>query len=361
MIYLFLKPFVKSWSLANFFSYISVRTFLALSCSLLIWLLLGEYFIGLLKKFQKSGSRIRDLGQAGKVQKEHTPTAGGIFIIYTIIFNVCLWCDLTNVYIQLLIFVAISQGLLGFCDDFFKLRERTYNGIKPITKLTVHIFISLVAYIVLIKFLPQDIATSINIPFLKDCMLNLGIFYIFFVFCVISGSSNAVNLSDGLDGLATGPIIITTACMLLLCYISGHMGFAKYLYVPFIPGSSEIVVFCGALFGSCLGFLWYNAYPAALFMGDTGSLAIGGILGTIALIIKQELVFALVAFVFVWEALSVIIQVFYYKKNKKRIFLMAPFHHHLEKKGWSETQIVIRSWIASFLFALIGLACIKLR
>lgn len=361
MIHLLIKPFIKSSALANFLSYISVRTFISLFLSISIWLLFGEKFIQILKRFQRSGSNIRDLGQADREQKSKTPTAGGVFILFTLLTNVALWCDLYNPYILLLIFVALTHGAIGLADDYLKIKRKNYNGVRPLYKLCTQLIISAITYGILTLVAPAGVESSINMPFVKESMINLGCLYPLFVFVVISGSSNAVNLSDGMDGLAVGPIIITAACMSILCYVSGHTGFAKYLYMTYIPGSGELVVFCGALIGSCVGFLWYNAHPALLFMGDTGSLSIGAILGVISLVIKQEVIFALISFVFVWEAISVIIQVVYFRQSNKRIFLMAPFHHHLEKKGWSETQIVVRSWIASFLFALVGLACIKLR
>lgn len=361
MLYILLKPFIKVSTIANFFSYISVRTFGALFFSFAIWMWRGEYFIALLKRFQKNGCKIRDLGQSGKGKKESTPTAGGIFIISSVMLSSLIWRNFQNIYIILLLVTLVVHGSIGFVDDFLKIKQQSYDGVPPWGKLFVQGVFSIIVYFTLISNLDYGFVTSINVPFLKNTVLPLGILYPVFIFCVISGSSNAVNLSDGLDGLAVGPIMIVTACMGLLCYLSGHVLFAKYLYVPYIQGAGEVVVFCGALFGSCMGFLWYNAHPAMVFMGDTGALAIGAALGLISLIVKQEIIFAVISFVFVWEALSVIIQVLYYKKSKKRAFLMAPFHHHLEKKGWSETQIVIRSWIASFLFALIGLACIKLR
>lgn len=361
MIYFLLKPFAKISSLANFLSYVSVRTLASLFISLIIWLIFGRKFIQLLKTFQGNGSVIRDLGQSEKSKKGATPTAGGIFIIAVTVLNALLWCDLQNTYVVLLLFTSIVSAVLGFVDDYLKVSQRNYDGVSPVRKLSAQFVLCSVIYVVLLVEFGGDHVNMLNIPFLKNTLVNLGPLYLLFMFCVIAGTSNAVNLSDGLDGLAVGPIIISTVFVGFVCYISGHVHFAGYLHVPYINGASEIVVFCGALFGACLGFLWYNAYPAAVFMGDTGSLSIGATLGLIALIVKQELIFALVSFVFVWEAISVMIQVFFYKKTKKRVFLMAPFHHHLEKIGWSETQVVIRSWIASFIFAIIGLVCIKLQ
>lgn len=358
---MFLKPFAKYSVIANFFSYTSVRAFISLFISILIWFIFGEKFIKILSNFQKKGSVIRDLGQEYKEKKQKTPTAGGIFILLILTFNILLWCDLRNPYILLLLFVGISYGLLGFFDDYLKIKNSNYLGVSAKTKLICQCVLSIIISISIINITSIGDASNLNIPFIKNCVIDIGYLYPLFVFFVVVGSSNAVNLGDGLDGLAIGPIIIITGFMSILSYIASHIIFSKYLYLIYIPHSEEIVVFCCALLGSCIGFLWYNANPAKIFMGDTGSLSIGAILSTIALCIKQELLFALMSGIFILEALSVIIQVLFYKKTKRRFFLMAPFHHHLEKKGWSEMQIVIRFWIISFLFALVSLACLKLR
>jgi phospho-N-acetylmuramoyl-pentapeptide-transferase len=330
----------------------------ALLTSLTISFLLYPVFI----KYFKLAQPIRKDGpESHIVQKQGTPTMGGAIIIAATILSSFLWGDITNRYLLLLIFLTFCYCLLGFCDDFLKIKLKNSNGVCGRKKMLFQISVALVfSYLVELLRAP-DIAAKLTFPFLKNFTIDNFLFLICFTTFVIVGSSNAVNLTDGLDGLATFPSMLAALCFGIISYITGHFIFANYLQITYVASAGELCIFCGALIGACLGFLWYNAPPAMIFMGDTGSLAIGGALGGISVITKHEFVLAIIGGLFVWEALSVMIQVAYFKWTGKRIFLMSPIHHHFEKKGWTESTVVIRFWIISFVFALLGLATLKIR
>ncbi|MDR2106981.1 MAG: phospho-N-acetylmuramoyl-pentapeptide-transferase [Holosporaceae bacterium] len=342
----------------NLMRYITFRTVCALLTSLIISFWLYPKFI----KRSKHSQPIRDDGPESHVAKKSgTPTMGGAIIIAGAVISSLLWGDVSNAYLILLILLTISYCLLGFWDDFLKIKLKNSRGIRGRKKLFFQVIIALVFSCLAECLRTPDLAGRLTFPFFKNFTLNSSVFLIIFTTFVIVGSSNAVNLTDGLDGLATFPSMLAALCLGIISYIVGHRIFAGYLQITYIPSVGELSVFCGALIGACLGFLWYNAPPAMIFMGDTGSLAIGGALGGISVIIKHEFVLAIIGGLFVLEALSVMIQVFYFRRTGKRIFLMAPIHHHFEKKGWNEPTIVIRFWIISFVFALIGLATLKIR
>ncbi|MBI1954721.1 MAG: phospho-N-acetylmuramoyl-pentapeptide-transferase, partial [Proteobacteria bacterium] len=323
---------------------------------------LGKPVIEWLKKKQKEGQPIRDDGpESHLLTKKGTPTMGGSLILLALTLSTLLWADIQNLFLWVVLFVTLGFGLLGAYDDFLKLTKRSSKGLSGKLKLFFQTVITLGACISIVLINKQTHTTSLSIPFLKDVMIQWGWFFYVFSFFVVVGTSNAVNLTDGLDGLAIVPVMIAAACFLIISYVVGNSVFAHYLQLPYIANSGEIAVFCGALIGAGLGFLWYNAPPAKVFMGDTGSLAVGGALGIISVITKHELVLAIIGGLFVVEAVSVILQVGYYRFTKKRIFLMAPIHHHFEKKGWAEPTIVIRFWIIATLLALVGLTTLKLR
>ena len=286
---------------------------------------------------------------------------GGILILLGILSGTLLWADLNNFYIWILLMVATSFGLLGAVDDYLKIKHRNSNGISSKMKFFIQIILSAVAVLLLIKFEDSGNIRNLYFPFFKNLIINLGIFFIPFAIFVIVGSSNAVNLTDGLDGLATVPVMLVALSFALICYVVGNTVFSDYLQIPYIVNVGEASVFCGSIVGSCLGFLWYNAPPAKIFMGDTGSLSLGGSLGAVSIITKHEIVLGIIGGLFVLETISVIIQVISYKLTGKRVFMMAPLHHHFEKKGWAESTVVIRFWIISIILALIGLATLKLR
>ncbi|MBI2707356.1 MAG: phospho-N-acetylmuramoyl-pentapeptide-transferase [Proteobacteria bacterium] len=347
----------------NLFRYITFRTAGALLTALLISFLCGPSLIQWLKKKQRQGQPIREDGPASHlVTKKGTPTMGGSLILFALTSSVLLWANWANWYVWIVLLITLGFGCIGAMDDYLKLTKRNSKGLSGKKKLLLQVSMSAIAsYGVMILGEPP-LATSISLPFFKDILINLGWFYVPFAVLVMVGASNAVNLTDGLDGLATGPVMIVAACFMLISYVVGNHVFATYLQIEFVPGAGELAIFCGALIGAGLGFLWYNAPPAMVFMGDTGSLAAGGALGTMAVITKHELVLAIVGGLFVMEAISVILQVGYFKlSGGKRIFLMAPIHHHFEKKGWSEPTIVFRFWIISIVLALIGLSTLKLR
>ena len=285
---------------------------------------------------------------------------GGLLILFAVVLSTLLWADLTNIYVWLIIGITVWYGLIGAIDDFKKIKKKNTKGLSARGKIIMQLAGVIVIGLVLMRLPESD--TTLNFPFFKNVAPDLGWFYLIFMFIVIVGASNAVNLTDGLDGLAIGPTIVTSGVYLLFSYLAGHVGLAAYLQIPYVAGAGEVTVFCGALVGACLGFLWFNTFPAQMFMGDVGSLAIGGSLGTVAVITKQEILLALVGGIFVMEALSVILQVGYFKlSGGKRIFLMAPFHHHFEKKGWEEPKVVVRFWIVSIILGLTALATLKLR
>lgn len=364
MLYNLLYPHANDWWHAlNVFKYITFRTGAALLTSLFLSLLFGRRFIFWLKQQQVKGQPIRNDGpQSHLLTKQGTPTMGGALILFSLLLSTLCWSNLCNPYVWLILGVTLAFGLLGGVDDYIKLRRYDSKGLPGKIKFLLQLFVAIVAVYFLQDVMPESLSNTLAIPFFKNVLLPLGVFFIPFACFVIVGASNAVNLTDGLDGLAIGPVIIAALTFGFICYVVGHTHFAHYLQIHFIPGTGELTVFCGALVGSGLGFLWFNAPPAMVFMGDTGSLSIGAALGMLAVMVKHELVLAIVGGLFVVEALSVIIQVGYFKYTKgKRIFLMAPLHHHFEHKGWSEATIVIRFWIIAIVLALLGLATLKLR
>lgn len=363
MLYHLLVPLAQEYTVLNLFNYITFRTGGAILTALVMTIIMGPHMINWLASWQNGGQPIRKEGPKSHLKtKKGTPTMGGLMMLCALAITTILWSDLSNTYIWVALLVTLALGGLGFMDDYLKVTKRNSKGVSGKSKLAGQIIVSIIAAYIISTVAPESHATHLAIPFLKDVLVNLGYFYIPFAIIVIVGASNAVNLTDGLDGLAIVPIMIAAACFALISYLVGHASFANYLQIHPVPDAGEVTVFCGALIGAGLGFLWYNAPPAKVFMGDTGSLALGGGIGTVSVITKHELVLAIVGGLFVIEALSVIIQVYYYRlTGGKRFFLMAPIHHHFEKKGWSETTIVIRFWIIAIIFALLGLATLKLR
>ncbi len=363
MLYHLLVPLADEYGFLNVFRYLTFRSGGAVLTSMLICFLFGGRIIGWLRSLQAEGQPIRDDGpESHLLTKQGTPTMGGVMILFSMLISTLLWANLANHYVWVVLLVTMGFGLLGFLDDYLKLRGRSHRGLPGRLKLLGQFSIALIATFWIMELAPAHHATHLAVPFFKDLLLNLGWFYALFAMLVMVGASNAVNLTDGLDGLAIVPVMIATACFGLITYLAGNAIFANYLQIHAIPGAGELAIICMAMIGAGLGFLWYNAPPAQVFMGDTGSLALGGMLGAMAVIAKHELVLAIIGGLFVMETLSVIIQVYYFKlSGGKRIFLMAPIHHHFEKKGWSEPTIVIRFWILAVIFALIGLSTLKLR
>ncbi len=358
----YLISFTNYLGVLNLFKYLTFRTMGAILTALFISFLCGERVITWLKHKQKEGQPIRlDGPESHLITKKGTPTMGGVLILCALTISTLLWADLHNLYVWLTLGVTLGFGALGMRDDYLKLTKRSSKGLSGKAKLLTQAVIALAATYIFTHTLPEPLATGLAIPFVKDYILHLGILFYPLSFCVIVGASNAVNLTDGLDGLAIVPVMIACLCFCLIAYLVGNSVFSNYLQLHHVPHTGELAIFCGAFIGAGLGFLWFNAPPAKVFMGDTGSLAAGGALGTIAMITKHELVLAIIGGLFVIEAASVIIQVGYYKMTKKRIFLMAPIHHHFEKKGWAEPTIVIRFWIIASVLAIIGLSTLKLR
>ena len=361
MLYNFLISLVDQFSGLNVFRYLTFRTGLAVMSSMLIVFIVGGPFIKFIQS-QKITGPIREDGPIDHiVKKVGTPTMGGLLILIGILFGTLLWADLTNSYIWVLLMVATSFGLLGAADDYLKIKQNNSRGISSGLKIIFQVILSLIAIILLLKFGNNDHIKNLYFPFFKNLVLHLGIFFIPFALFIIVGSSNAVNLTDGLDGLATVPVMLVALSFTLICYVVGNTVFSEYLQIPYIANVGEASIFCGSMVGACLGFLWYNAPPAKIFMGDTGSLSLGGSLGAVGIISKHEIVLGIIGGLFVLETVSVIIQVISFKLTGKRVFMMAPLHHHFEKKGWAESTVVIRFWIISIILALIGLATLKLR
>ena len=361
MLYNFLLNFVEYFSFLNVFKYITFRTGLSVFTSLFIVLVIGSPFIKYFST-RKILNPIRSDGPSDHIIKKiGTPTMGGVIILFGLLAAVILWGDLKNIYLIFCIYIAITFGALGAYDDYIKIKFNNSSGISSKLKLLIQIIISIIGISALTYFLDYSEISNLYFPFFKNLIVNLGWFFIPFSVFVIVGSSNAVNLTDGLDGLATVPVILVAACFAFISYVTGNIVFSDYLQIPYIEGTGEISIFCGAVIGSCLGFLWFNAPPAKIFMGDTGSLSLGGSLGAIGIITKHEIVLAITGGLFVLEAVSVMVQVISYKLTGKRVFKMAPIHHHFEKKGWPESTVVIRFWIISIILAMIGLATLKLR
>ncbi|MGR3804280.1 phospho-N-acetylmuramoyl-pentapeptide-transferase [Marinibacterium profundimaris] len=345
----------------NLFRYITFRAGGAFLTALVFGFVFGRPLIDVLRRSQGKGQPIRDDGPEGHLSKAGTPTMGGLLIVGALVTATLLWARLDNLYIWIVLGVTLSFAAIGFADDYAKVSKQNTKGVPGKLRLALGIFIALTASFLATQVHPIELKNQLAMPFFKDVLLNLGAFYVVFGTIVIVGAANAVNLTDGLDGLAIMPVMIAAGALGVIAYAVGRVDFSEYLDVHYVPGTGEILIFTAALFGGGLGFLWYNAPPAAVFMGDTGSLALGGALGAIAVATKHEIVLAIVGGIFVVEALSVIIQVLYYKRTGKRVFLMAPIHHHYEKKGWAEPTIVIRFWIISLILALIGLATLKVR
>jgi phospho-N-acetylmuramoyl-pentapeptide-transferase len=361
VLYSFLISLVDQFSALNVFRYLTFRTGLSVMSSMTIVFLVGGPFIKFIESHKITGP-IRDDGPTSHIiKKVGTPTMGGVLILMGIIFGTLLWADLKNPYIWILLMVATSFGLLGAIDDYLKIKHNNSRGISSRSKLFWQITLSLIALIILLKFADNDNIRNLYFPFFKNLTLNLGLFFIPFGLFIIVGSSNAVNLTDGLDGLATVPVMLVALSFTLICYVVGNTVFSDYLKILYIPNVGEASIFCGSMVGACLGFLWFNAPPAKIFMGDTGSLSLGGSLGALGIISKHEIVLGIIGGLFVLETVSVIIQVVSFKLTGKRVFMMAPLHHHFEKKGWAESTVVVRFWIISIILALIGLATLKLR
>ncbi len=353
-----LYPYHLQYNFLNVFKYITFRTFGATIQSLILCMALGPSFIRLLQRYQM-GQAIRSDGPQTHLQKQGTPTMGGGLILFSIFLSTALWADCSNVSIWIAFFVTFSFGVLGTLDDYRKVIRKNSKGLSSLQKLTWQILIALIAGVWLYSL--GETSTVLRFPFFKEWGVDLGPFFILFSMLVIVGSSNAVNLTDGLDGLAVGPVITTAGTLLILTYCAGHSKIAEYLQIPGVPSAGELAVFCGAMAGSCLGFLWFNTYPAQVFMGDVGALALGAALGLVAVISKNELILVLCGGVFVVEALSVMAQVISFKLTGRRVLRMAPIHHHFELKGWAEPKIIVRFWIISILLSLFTLSTLKLR
>lgn len=359
MLFHLLYPLHTQISAFNVFRYITFRTIYASLTAFLICFLMGPYVIRKMKEMQ-IGQYIRKAGPESHFDKAGTPTMGGILIIAAILTASTLWTDLTNSYIWIFLFVTIGFFLVGFTDDYLMQIKKRNKGLSPSGKLILQTSIALFAGFLI--YMVPGFDTSVTVPFLKNASPEIGAGYILFAAFIIVGTSNAVNLTDGLDGLAIGPVIIVSVTYMIFAYMAGHTRLAEYLQIQNIPGCGEIAIVCGAMAGAGLGFLWFNSYPAQIFMGDVGSLPLGAMLGTIAVITKQEILLIIVGGLFVIEALSVIIQVSYFKlTNGKRMFKMAPIHHHFELKGWPEPKVIVRFWLISIILALISISTLKIR
>jgi phospho-N-acetylmuramoyl-pentapeptide-transferase len=356
MIYHLLFPLHTTHTAFNVLKYISFRTICGALTALLITFILGPWLIKKLKELQL-GQRVREDVPARHLAKEGTPTMGGALVIIAVVGSTLLWSVLTDPYIWLVLFITIAYALLGLVDDYRKIKRG--KGVSGKVKLVFQTSIALAAAILLFTVLDFD--QRLTFPFFKNLRPDLGIFYIILIIFILVGTSNAVNLTDGLDGLAIGPVMITAGTFALVTYLSGHKQFSTYLQIPYTSGCGELSIFCGAIVGAGLGFLWFNTYPAQIFMGDIGSLSLGAGLAMVAIIAKQEIVLAIVGGIFVIEALSVIIQVAVYQTKRKRVFMMAPIHHHYELKGWAEPKIIVRFWIVTIILSLIAISTLKLR
>ena len=361
MLFNLLTSFIDQYSFLNVFRYLTFRTGLSVVTSLIVVFIIGGPLIKLFSKNLITGPIRQDGPIVHIIKKSGTPTMGGVIIIIGILSSTLLWADLRNIYVWILIFVCLSLGGLGLLDDILKIKFKNSSGLKSRYKFLGQIIISAITLYLLIKYSDHEYLFNLYLPFLKNFIWHMGLFFIPFGLFVIIGASNAVNLTDGLDGLATVPVMLVALSFTLISYVVGNTIFSEYLQIQYIPNVGELSIFCGSVVGACLGFLWYNAPPAKIFMGDTGSLSLGGSLAVIAIIVKHEIVLAIIGGLFVLETVSVIIQVASYRLTGKRIFKMAPIHHHFEKKGWAEPTIVIRFWIIAIILALIGLATLKLR
>jgi len=361
MLFNLLTSLIDQYSFLNVFKYLTFRTGLSVITSLIIVFIIGSPLIKIFSERMITGPIRQDGPIDHIIKKSGTPTMGGVIIIIGIILSTILWADLSNIYIWTLIFVSLSLGCLGLIDDILKIKLKNSRGLKSRYKFLGQLVISIITLFIIIQFSDHNFIYDLYFPFFKNLIWHMGLFFIPFGLFVIIGASNAVNLTDGLDGLATVPVMLVALSFTLISYVVGNTIFSEYLKIQYIPDVGELSIFCGSIVGSCLGFLWYNAPPAKIFMGDTGSLSLGGSLAAIAIIVKHEIVLAIIGGLFVLETASVIIQVVSFKLTGKRIFKMAPIHHHFEKKGWAESTIVIRFWIVAIILALVGLATLKLR
>lgn len=362
MLYHILVPLAEQFSALNVFRYLTFRTGGAMVTALLVSFMFGPVIIRMLRSRQSQGQPIRDDGPEGHLlTKKGTPTMGGVLILIAMVSATLLWADLSNPFVWAALGVTVAYGFIGFLDDFLKVSQQNSKGLPGRLKLVMQVCIAAVATFWVLSHMPDELQTTLAVPFLKDVLLDFGWAFVIFAVFVMVGSSNAVNLTDGLDGLAIVPVMIAASVFALIAYLVGNAVFSDYLQIHYVPGTGELAVFCGGIVGAGLGFLWYNAPPAKVFMGDTGSLALGGALGSISVITKHELVLAIVGGLFVLETVSVMVQVLSFKLTGKRVFRMAPLHHHFEQKGWAESTIVIRFWIIASILALAGLATLKLR
>ncbi|MSP48905.1 MAG: phospho-N-acetylmuramoyl-pentapeptide-transferase [Alphaproteobacteria bacterium] len=363
MLYLLLLPLVDQFTPLNLIRYLTFRAGAALVTALFLSFLFGPAVIRWLKSKQgKDGQPIRADGpESHLVTKKGTPTMGGFLILLAMTLSTLLWADLANAYVWAVMLVTLGFGLVGFADDYMKLVRRSSRGLPGRVKLAATVLFAVIASAIIVVYTREPLATSLAVPFVKQALIPLGWAFVPFAVLVMVGASHSVNLTDGLDGLAIGPVIIAAGCFALIAYLAGNTVFANYLQIHYVPGSGELAIICGALMGAGLGFLWFNAPPAMVFMGDTGALALGGALGAIAVVAKHELVLAIIGGLFVLEAVSVMVQVASFKLTGRRVFRMAPLHHHFEKKGWAEPTIVIRFWIIAVILAVAGLSTLKIR
>ncbi len=362
MLYYFLTPLAHDFQFFNLFNYLTFRSGGAIMTALLIAILSGGRFIRMLKRVQGAGQPIRSDGPETHLKKAGTPTMGGLLILLSAVFSTLLWARLDNPYVWVMLLVTVGFSAVGFADDIAKLMRKSHLGVSGPKRLLILSLITLAATYIIVHVTKEPMNTGLAIPFFKNVLLPLGVLFFPWAILVVVGSANAVNITDGLDGLAAGTVMIALSCFWLIAYLVSNTVFATHLQLHFISNSADIAVVAGALIGGCLGFLWYNAPPAQVFMGDTGSLALGGALGTLAIITKHEFVLAIIGGLFVMETVSVMMQVVYFKMTGgKRIFRMAPLHHHFEKSGWPETTVFIRFMIIAIVFALLGLSTLKLR
>lgn len=354
----FLYPLAGQFGLFNVFRYITFRSLGAAVTALLLSLFLGPLMINWLKSLQMR-QVVRTDGPQTHLKKSGTPTMGGVLILFALFISLGLWVDLSNVSVWIVSFVTVCYGLIGFVDDYRKVVKKNPKGLSARQKMFWQILVAGVASYLFLNY--THVKSELHFPFFKNLVFDLGWFYVPFVICVIVGASNAVNLTDGLDGLAIGPVITTTGTFMVLAYLAGHSKIADYLEIPYVAGSGELAVFAAATAAAGLGFLWFNTHPAQVFMGDVGSLALGGAIGSLAVVTKNEVLLCIVGGIFVAEALSVMIQVASFKTRGKRVFRMAPLHHHFELKGWPEPKVIVRFWIISILLAIVALSTLKLR
>ncbi len=354
----FLHPLSGQFGLFNVFRYITFRSLGAAVTALLLALFLGPLVISWLRSLQMK-QVVRTDGPQTHLKKSGTPTMGGVLILFALLTSLVLWVDLSNISVWIVTFVTVCYGLIGFVDDYRKVAKKNPKGLSARQKLFWQIFVAGIASYLFLQY--THVKSDLHFPFFKNIVLDLGWFYVPFSMCVIVGAANAVNLTDGLDGLAIGPVITTTGTFMLLAYLAGHSKIAEYLEIPYVAGSGELAVFGAATAAAGLGFLWFNTHPAQVFMGDVGSLSLGGAIGSLAVVTKNEILLCVVGGIFVIEALSVMIQVASFKTRGKRVFRMAPLHHHFELKGWPEPKVIVRFWIISILLAIVGLSTLKLR